>query len=325
MLIKDFANLFARIGGWREKRAAKNKFYTDKSMDTRDAVMRNWIVPLWGSVNPKKLTVRMIDQAMMGVTSGLTWRPLAGATKNRILSVLSEMYVHLIEEELLRTNPVRDVVRCNSYPERPRSALSLSEMRALFPADHAGLLRIWRTQKYLCAALILRDTGLRPGELVALRWKDWDPDIKFFPILKALESGSRDRIKGTKTGATKPAIVTDQAAAEIERLRKKVKPKSLEDYIFVNKHGIPYGTYRLSHNFHYAVEQAGIDRPELTPYWLRHTFNTRCLESMPDELVKHLMGHNTDDMMRRYRHADAESLAREAVRIRDQVNAARLA
>jgi integrase len=141
--------------------------------------------------------------------------------------------------------------------------------------------------------------------------------------LRAIESGSKGKEKGTKTGATKPAIITDQAAAEIEALRKKVKPKP-EDYIFANKHGVPYGTHRLSWNFHKAVERAGIRRPELTPYWLRHTFNTRSLETLSEGLVQHLMGHNTEAMSRHYRHADAESLAREAVKIRDQVNAARL-
>jgi integrase len=201
--------------------------------------------------------------------------------------------------------------------------LPVGDIKKLFPNNCVELKKIWRTQKYICAFLILRDTGLRPGELVALKWRDWNSEIKFFPILRAIESGSRDREKRTKTGATKPAIITDQTAAEIEALRKKIKPKP-EDYIFANKYGIPYGTHRLSWNFHKAVERAGINRPELTPYWLRHTFNTRSLESMPDDLVRHLMGHNTESMSRHYRHADAESLAREAVRIREQVNACRL-
>ena len=216
MRIKDYAKLFEPDGYWRYKRAEKKKFFTDKSMATRDAVMKNWIIPLWGEYSPKRLTVRVIDRAMMGATSDLTRRPLAGATRNRILSVLSELYVHLIEEGQLRINPVRDVVRCNSSPERPRSALPLAEVKALFPDCHAELKRVWRTQKYICAFLILRDTGLRPGELVELKWIDWNPDIKFFPILKAIESGSKSKEKGTKTGATKPAIITDQTAGEIE-------------------------------------------------------------------------------------------------------------
>jgi len=323
MKIKDYANLFESIGYWRYKRAEKKKLFTDKSMMTRAAVMKNWIVPLWGEINPKRLSVKMIDQAMLGATSGLTKRPLAGATRNRILSVLSEIYTHLIEEGKLKINPVRDVVRCNSYPEKPRSALPVGEVKTLFPDNHAELKRIWRTQKYICAFLILRDTGLRPGELVALKWHDWNSEIKFFPILRAIESGSKGKEKGTKTGSTKPAIITDQAAGEIEALRKRVKPKP-EDYIFANKYGMPYSTHRLSWNFHKAVERAGLERAELTPYWLRHTFNSMMLETNDTKTVQLLMGHNTEAMTRYYRHATPESLARTAEKIKDKVNACRL-
>ena len=285
--------------------------------------MKNWIVPLWGDYDPKRLTVQAIDKAMRGMISKVTSRPLAGATRNRILFVLSELYTHLIEEGLLRINPVHDVVRCNSSPEHPRNALPTTEIKTLFPEDSALLKTIWRTQKYICAFLILRDTGLRPGELVALKWRDWNHEIKFFPILRAIESGSKNHEKGTKTGATKPAIITDQTAVQIEKLRMKSK-HTPDDFIFANKHGIPYSTHRLSWNFHKAIERAGLTRPEVTPYWLRHTFNTRCLETLSDDLVQHLMGHYTEGMTRRYRHADAESLEREAIRIKDQVNAARL-
>jgi len=323
MLIKNYADLFAQDGYWRYKRAEKKKLFTDKSMLTREAVMKNWVIPLWGDYNPKRLTVKMIDHAMMGATSKLTRKPLAGATRNRILSVLSELYVHLVEEGKLKINPVRDVVRCNSAPEKPRSALPLGEVKTLFPDDHAELKRIWRTQKYICAFLILRDTGLRPGELVALKWQDWNSEIKFFPILRAIESGSKGKEKGTKTGATKPAIISDQTAVEIELLRKKVKSKP-ENYIFANKHGIPYSTHRLSWNFHQAVERAGLGRKELTPYWLRHTFNSMMLETNDTKTVQLLMGHNTEAMTRHYRHANVESLTRTADKIREKVNACRL-
>jgi len=324
MRIKDYAEIFALDGFWRYKRKEKRKIYTDKSMKARTSIMKRWIIPLWGNINPKKLTVKMIDRAMMGSTSEFTKRPLAGATKNKILSVLSELYVHLIEEGLIKSNPTRDVVRCNASPERPRSALPITEMKALFPSDHNELKRIFRTQKYICAFSILRDTGLRPGELIALKWQDWNPEIKFFPITKAIESGTKCKEKSTKTGATKPAIVTNQTAEEIELLRKKIKPKP-DDYIFANKYGIPYSTHRLLGNFRQAVERAGIHRPELTPYWLRHTFNTMMLESMDEKTVQKLTGHSTEAMVRHYRHADIESLTREATKIRDQVNAARLA
>jgi integrase len=197
------------------------------------------------------------------------------------------------------------------------------QYKILLPDTHDKLKAIWRTQQYICAFLILKDTGLRPGELLALKWRDWDPELRFFPILRAIEPGSRGREKDTKTGATKPALITERAAEEIEALRRKIKPK-LDDYIFSNRHGIPYDTHRLSWNFHRAVENAGLNRKELTPYCLRHTFNTRMLETLDDKTVGHLMGHSTEAMRRHYRHADRESLRREAKRIKKEVDLARL-
>jgi integrase len=321
--IRDYADLFALDGAWRGKRAEKKKFYTDKSMRTREANMRNWIVPMWGNYNPRKLTVKIIDESMTGIKSEHTERPLAGQTRNRILSVLSDLYVHLVAEGVVKYNPVRDVVKCPQTPEHPRDALAEEVMQTLFPKTHEELKKIYISQKYICAFLILKDTGLRPGELIALKWSDWYPDIKFFPILKAIESGTQAKIKGTKTGATKPAIISEQTAGEIEALRRKVKPAP-EQYIFANCKGIPYSTHRLSWAFHRAVKLAKLDRPEITPYFLRHTFNTVMLEVLEDKTVSHLMGHSTENMRQRYRHAGLDSLRREAVKIAADVNRARL-
>jgi integrase len=321
--IKNFADLFALDGAWRKKRAEKKIYFTNKSLETRVAIMKNYIVPLWGEVNPRKLTVRMIDLAMGGIKSKLTKRPLAGATRNRIISVLSELYVHLIEEDIARINPVLNVTRCSSALEHPRGAVAIATMKQLFPPDHEGMRKLYISQKYICAFLVLRDTGLRPGELIALRWLDWHPDLRFFPIMRAIESGTRDREKGTKTGATKPAMVTLQTAEEMERLRKKVKP-SRRDFIFANYKNIPFDIHRLNWAFHRAARLAQIGRDDLTPYWLRHTFNTRAMETLPDDVVRRLMGHSSEAMTRHYRDADVDSLIREAEKIRETVDASRL-
>jgi integrase len=323
MTIKDYADLFALNGYWRKKRAEKKIYFTDKSLKTRAAIMRNYVVPLWGDINPRRLTVKMIDQAMEGIASGLTRRPLAGATRNRILSVLSELYIFLIEEDKAKINPILNVRRCRSSPEHPRGAVPIATMKRLFPSDQTGMRRLYISQKYICAFLVLRDTGLRPGELIALRWRDWHPELRFFPIMRAIESGTRTNEKGTKTGATKPAIVTPQAADEMERLRKKIKPKP-EQFIFANYRNVPFDTHRLNWAFRRAVRLAEIGRDDLTPYWLRHTFNTRSLETLPDDIVRRLMGHSTEAMTRHYRDADVDSLIREAERIRETVDASRL-
>jgi integrase len=289
-VIKDYADLFALNGAWRKKWAEKRRYYTDKSMRTRGDNFRNYVIPLWGERHVKRLTVEDIEDGIAGLPSVLTGKVLAGCSVNRILSVLSDFYSYLAAEGIVRINPVREVERCSPYPVNPRSALPTTEIGVLFPGvtdevrhnillpdTHDKLKTIWRTQRYICAFLIRKDTGLRPGELLALKWRDWNAEIRFFPILRAIESGTRNHVKGTKTGATKPAIITERTAEEIETLRRKVKPAP-EDYLFCNYRGIPYDTHRLSWNFREGVRRSGLGRSELTPYWLRHTFNTRMLE-----------------------------------------------
>jgi hypothetical protein len=63
MRINDYADLFALDGYWRRKREEKKIFFTEKSLKTRAAIMKNYVVPLWGDVDPRRLTVQMIDTA----------------------------------------------------------------------------------------------------------------------------------------------------------------------------------------------------------------------------------------------------------------------
>jgi integrase len=316
MKIKDYADLFVPGGYWQKRQEGKKISHSEDSLKTKMSILNNRIIPLFGEYHPKKLTPKLIDDALMGLESEFTGRELAGDSLNRILSVLGELYQHLLQEGAVKYNPVKDIARFRIRRVRPRGVIPLADQEILFPKDHGELIRIWRTQRFACAFLILRDTGLRPGELVALKWSDWDPEIRFFPITKALACHSRTIIKGTKTGTTKPALVSEQAALELEILRKKVKPKP-DDFIFRNiRQDLPYTSHRLIHNFREGVIRAGLDHPEWTPYWLRHSFNTHILVSESLATTQMLMGHNTIGMTQHYRHAGPDILRMEALKIR---------
>ena len=300
-------NLFSENGEWRKKRKAKGRDVTDISVYKHAMTVRNYIIPLWGEIHPDQLTPKLIDKGLLSVD-------LAGATRNGILGCLSTICQYLIEEDIIKDNPAQKVYRFSNQPIKKRGVLSPDEIKKLSPLEYKELLRIWRTQMYVVAFLILRDTGLRPNELRALQWQDWDLERKFFPITKAIEAGKRFKIKGTKTGSIKPAIVSEFTAQEIERLKNSITPRP-EDFIFIQKSGIPVSSSVFAKNFRAGVKRAGIDRSEITPYWLRHTFNTRALERLPDETVRKLMGHASPAMTRHYRHPDIFSLRHEAEEI----------
>ena len=302
------------------KRRQKNRSITDKSAEIRRYMVSNYVIPLWGDLPLSDLTVKKIDDRLINLISVRGGRELAGGMKNVILLILDDIFTLAIEDGVINTSPINSVMRFSQKIINHRGAIPKDEMELLFPASHEELVRIWRNQTYATAYLVLRDTGLRPGELRALQWGDWYPDLRFFPITKAIESGKRDKIKCTKTGSVKPAVVKEQTAMEIEILRGCVKDLSQERFVFSDKHGIPLTIDRIVCNFRKGVIRAGLNRPEYTPYWLRHTFNTRMLGNLPDEIVRLLMGHATPAMTGHYYHPDIESLKREAEKIQKVLN-----
>jgi integrase len=304
--IKFYADiLYVSDDIWRKKAKEKERNYTDKVWNIKTGIAKNYIIPLWGEYLPNELSHKKINDPLKNI-------PLSGCMKNRILFCLSCVYCYLIEEDICNANPVNGVIKYSRKQKVKRAAISKEDMKKLFPEDRIELLKIHRTQRYLCAFLVLRDTGMRPGELVALKWSDWHPQEKFLPIMKAIESGTRDRIKCTKTGTVRPALVSQKTADELERLYTMIKPQ-MDDYIFATiKENVPYDTRRLSWNFHQAVERAGLNHPEWVPYNLRHTFNTRALVQCPDAIVQRLLGHLSEKMTIHYRDADVETLMEEA-------------
>jgi len=319
--VRDYAvGLYDLNGYLMSKRRLKNRSLTDKSAKTRSYMIYNYVIPLWGDIALSDMTAKIIDDKLLYTRSKRNGGELSGGMKNVLLKILEDIFALGIEDGVVNSNPAKSVMQFSQAIKNHRGAIPKNEMEKLFPVAHDDLIRIWRTQTYATAFLVLRDTGLRPGELRALQWGDWYPDLRFFPITKAIESGKRDKIKGTKTGSVKPAVVTEQTATEIENLRNSVKDYSLGKFIFTDKHNLPLIIDRIVYNFRMGVVRAGLDRHEYTPYWLRHTFNTRMLDILPDETVRLLMGHKTEGMTLHYRHPDIESLKREAEKIQKALN-----
>ncbi len=315
--VKYYAeNLYNLDGYYMQKRRQKHRPLIDKSAEIRRYMVKDYIIPLWGHIFPSKLNIREIDKALVNLKSIRNGKPLSGITKNTLLTIMDDVFNEAIEDGTAKFNPISAVMKFSRTLTHPRNAIPKDELDLLFPPDHDDLLRVWGKQIYAAAYLILRDTGLRPGELRALKWQDWYSGLNFFPITKAIESGKQDKIKSTKTGSVKPAVVTDRTAQEIELLRNSTKNYSADNFIFADKRG-PFTIFKLVYNFRQGVKRAGLDHPEYSPYWLRHTFNTRMLEILPAETVRLLMGHATEAMTRHYRHPDLESLMREAAKLKE--------
>jgi integrase len=142
-------------------------------------------------------------------------------------------------------------------------------------------------------------SGLRLGELLALRWRDVDWTGSALTISRSLSSG----VEGTiKAGHVRRVPIADQAAAALDRLSQREDFVSPGDYVFCNALGRPLDGSALRRRYKRARVAAGL-RP-LRWHDLRHTFGSLLVAGGVDLVsIKEAMGHSQLTTTSRYLQA----------------------
>lgn len=127
----------------------------------------------------------------------LAWRHhlqvqgLSPSTQRRKLASLSSLLEHLVDEQLIPTNPARGVRRPRLESHEGKTpALSLSQARALLEAPDAHTLKGVRDRAILAVMLL---GGLRRAEVVTLRVRDFDCQRAGVSHLRVLGKGGKTR------------------------------------------------------------------------------------------------------------------------------------
>ena len=127
----------------------------------------------------------------------LAWRHhlqaqgLSPSTQRRKLAALSSLLEHLVDEQLIPTNPARGVRRPRLESHEGKTpALSLEQAQALLEAPDAHTLKGLRDRAILAVMLL---GGLRRAEVVALRVRDFDVQRAGVPHLRVMGKGGKTR------------------------------------------------------------------------------------------------------------------------------------
>lgn len=168
--------------------------------------------------------------------------------------------------------------------------------RVIDPEEYERLLTAVNDAKgaHLVPMMVLAyETGMREGEILALRWEDVD-------FRRHLA-----RLRRTKNGEARSVPLTEEA----ERvLRPPVWWRRDADYVFPSKDGRGY-LGRVSHVFARVAKRAKVQGARFHDF--RHTFCTRMVERGVDLItLQAITGHKTLDMLQRYSHpSEARKLA----------------
>lgn len=128
-------------------------------------------------------------------------------------------------------------------------------------------------------------TGLRLGELRALRWADVDFGLRLVHVRRNFTHGA----DGAKSGRVRSVPLIDQAAKALDDLSRRKRFTGDDDLVFVDEVGRNVDDRRLRRRFRDALDRAGLKRLRL--HDLRHTFGTLAVQAFPLTDVKAFMGH----------------------------------
>lgn len=206
-------------------------------------------------------------------------RPISEGTQNRYLCSLSTAFRYAMRElEWLDSNPVRKVDKRREPRGRVRF-LDEGERRRLLEA----CLESGNAHLYLIVLLAI-STGMRQGELLALRWCDLDLD-RGVAVVHNSKNGDRRAVP--------------LAGPVLELLRERAA--SIEDgksQVFLGRRGrvsFPY------HAWNVALERAGIE--DFRFHDCRHTAASYLAQSGARlHEIADILGHRTLAMVKRYAH-----------------------
>jgi integrase len=213
----------------------------------------------------------------------------AAKTILNVYKLLSQLFAYGIKKGWCTENPCKAV----EPPLVPRS----KEIRFLNQVELGALLRAVDPEKglfgstdralYLTAAM----SGLRQGELLALRWRDVDWEASRIRVRRNYVRGHWVTPKSTAGSRAVPLI--DMVAGELDRHFKRSAYQDDDDLVFGHpEKGTALCHSALTARFKKALKAAGV-RP-IRFHDLRHTFGTLHAANgeVTPRMLQEWMGHN---------------------------------
>jgi integrase len=268
---------------------------------------RSRIIPSLGHHRLDSLTTAHIQRAWAAML-----KEVSAATVIMCHRILRSALETAVKQGLLPRNPCQAV----ELPRRPRR-----EMTTLPPEQFATLIEAARGQRLFMPILLAMGTGMRRGEILALRWQDVSLDHARLVVRRATEVTKEHglRFKEPKSGKDRvidlPRLLVEELTrhkAEQAAQRLRVGPCwEANDLVICHEDGRPWQPDVLTAWFRDFIRTLAL--PHIRFHDLRHAHATSLLASGVNvKVVSERLGHSTTKMtLDVYSHA-LPTLQREA-------------
>ncbi|WP_058302424.1 site-specific integrase [Gorillibacterium timonense] len=261
------------------------------------AIMENHIVPQIGNLKLQKVTHADLQRFV----NTLVAEGLNPGTIRNIMRLVNQTLRHAVVTGVIFTNPAAHVKK-PGYKQKTHNVWTKEEWTKFLTSSAKSRLYPFY--------LIALNTGMRPGEILALDWDHVDLKRRVIRVDRTVVYTKSKGIEikpSPKTDSSNRSItIPESVAAYLKRLKLGQKLSRLNLIIPGQRSDIVYNS-ALNKGMKNDIEAAGV--PYITPHELRHTHATFLLSPKPFGLgigikaVSERLGHaSTTVTLNTYAH-----------------------
>jgi integrase len=268
------------------------------------SIVRLYLIPELGRLPLAKLQPEHV-QAMLARLRGRRGE-LSASTTRYVYTVL-----RIALGRALKTGKVhRNVCSLLDPPARRRR-----EIRPLSRAELRALLAGLRGDRLEALYVTALGTGLRQGELLALRWQDVDLARGELTVRHTLQRGTLELAEPKTERARRTIRLPSAVRDALSRHRELQAIVPLSGLVFTSRKGTPLHSRNVTQDLQRHLERLGLPRQRF--HDLRHAFATVLIEDGEElGVVSRILGHSqyatTADV---YAHLTPAMLDRAAARM----------
>jgi integrase len=288
---------------------------SEGTFERYERTCRNHLIPFFGRVKLRDLgaahvrafKARKIEEGLNPNTVGV------------MQGVLSTALNQAVDDGFIPSNPASRVKKAVKREQAPMRSLSQEEASRLLGAAVG-------TRDEALLTLALR-TGMRQGELAALRWEDIDlTDKPSITVRRSADTRTKTRVSTTKTGKDRrihigPRTVDVLKGHRARQLEERMAAASWADpgLVFPNTKGKIRRRDSVMRSLRRFLKEAGLP-VAIRFHDLRHTAGTLALrQGVPLHTVSKMLGHSDPAMtLRRYAHV-LEDMREDAAKAMDEL------
>lgn len=276
------------LDAWERDWAATN--VSPKTSERYSELLRTHVRPYLGDKRMQAIRAEDLNKLYADLH-----QKIAPRTVKHVHRLLHRVFGHATKWGNLKRNIVA-LVDAPKAAAVEAPALQLTEIPKMFEA--------LRGRNLFPIAVVALGTGMRRGELCALRWQDIDLDGARLQVERSLEQTRKGGLqfkspkstRGRRTISLSPAVVAELRAhwkaQQEQRLSLGLGGTSPDALVFANWDGSPRQPNGLTKEFALAMERAGL--PHVTLHTLRHTHASQLITSGMDILtVSRRLGHSS--------------------------------